>query len=252
MHTPEMDRKTTRTLTIAALVLSLSLPAQASWTNLVDDAKKTGGELLKQQLEADQTLDETTLDRGLKEILKLGSERAVQQVSQSGAFMNNDQLRISLPESLQQLRPLLQTSGAGDPVASLEASINTAAEQAMPQLLPVVKNAISQLSFEDAHKIYDGLGDEATRYLQNQASGELLAALTPVIGQNLAGGNLTQLLANLPSTGLPSDSDINSEALTSHVANQALDGLFNAMAQEERQIRENPAARASELLQKLW
>jgi hypothetical protein len=40
--------------------------------------------------------------------------------------------------------------------------------------------------------------------------------------------------------------------LDSYVTGKALDGLFTMVAQEEARIRENPVARTSELLQKVF
>jgi hypothetical protein len=40
--------------------------------------------------------------------------------------------------------------------------------------------------------------------------------------------------------------------LDDHITNKALDGLFYMVAQEERKIRTNPAARVTDLLKKVF
>jgi hypothetical protein len=45
----------------------------------------------------------------------------------------------------------------------------------------------------------------------------------------------------------PEDFDVDS-----YVTNKAMDGLFKLVAEEEKRIRENPAARTTDLLQKVF
>jgi len=241
-------------VTVLVLAISASAPAVSGWGSLVEDVKKTGGELMNQQLAADQAIDNETLLNGLREALAVGSERAVQTIARPGGFLNDGQIRIPLPSGLERVKSLLAKAGLGDQVEAFETSINRAAEQAAPQAIPLLLNTIQQMTFDDVRRIYEGTDDEATRYLRDSLGADIAARFEPQVQQALNSVGATRYYNALageakqvPFVGSAVEVD-----LTRYVTEQAMDGLFLKLADEERQIRQNPVARTTDLLEKLW
>lgn len=234
--------------------MTLTVPVSAGWGSLVEDVKKTGGELMKQQLDADHAIDNDTLLRGLREALAVGSERAVETISQPGGFLDDARIRIPLPRAVEKLSPLLEKAGMGDQITAFETSMNRAAERAAPQATALLVNAIQSMSFDDVRRIYEGADDEATRYFQRTLGDDIARLFQPEIKDALDGVGATRyynVLADeaetLPFLGGQMNLD-----LTDYVTDQAMDGLFTKLAEQEKLIRQDPVARSTDLLKQLW
>jgi hypothetical protein len=70
---------------------------------------------------------------GLKDALTQGAQVAVQQLGKPGGFSNNPEVRIELPGNLGKVAKTMKMMGMGSQVDELEASMNKAAEVAVPQ-----------------------------------------------------------------------------------------------------------------------
>lgn len=234
--------------------LATAPSTMAGWGSVVEDVKKTGGTLLSQQLEADQAIDNDTLLRGLREALAVGSERAIETISQPGGYLDDASIRIPLPGPVEKLTPLLKKAGMGDQVDAFETSINRAAERAAPQATALLVNAIQSMSFDDVRRIYEGADDEATRYFQRTLGDDIAKLFQPEIKDALNGVGATryynvlaQEAKSIPFVGGQMNVD-----LTDYVTDQAMDGLFTKLAEQEKLIREDPLARSTDLLKQLW
>src|SRR5690606_8270302 len=97
---------------------------------------------------------------GLKEALRLGTEKAVTLTGTPNGFLQNEAIKILLPEKLQSMDKALRLAGLGPQVDDLVLSMNRAAERAAPLAGPIFKEAVTNMSFEDADKILHG-GDTA-------------------------------------------------------------------------------------------
>ncbi len=56
-------------------------------------------------------LDESTIAKGLKEALSVGTTRAVKEVSQRNGYFSNDLIKILLPEKIRTAADLLGKFG---------------------------------------------------------------------------------------------------------------------------------------------
>ncbi|SIS72882.1 DUF4197 domain-containing protein [Neptunomonas antarctica] len=253
-----------RKLTISTLLLSATLAASTShagWGDLLDSVKKTGGELLQQPAKnnsstniSSSSLSSETLINGLREALAVGSERAIKLISAEGGYLNDPQIRVPLPAGLDKLAGPLRQFGMGEQVDQFEQSINRAAERAAPQATAILVDNIRSMSFEDARKIYEGSDDAATQYFREKAGPQIAALFKPEVDSALSEvgatryyNDLASQAAQLPIVGQQVTGD-----LSSHVTKAALDGLFLKIAAEEKLIRDNPAARTTDLLKQLW
>jgi hypothetical protein len=139
--------------------------------------------------------------------------------------------------------------------------MNHAAEQAVPQAASVFADAVKNMSFEDAQAILTGTTNAATQYFRRTTETNLYTKFLPVVKKatdetgvtatykrimEKAGGGTT--LGSFGRSILGQDAfDVDA-----YVTNKALDGLFKMVAEEEKQIRQNPIARTSDLLQKVF
>lgn len=189
---------------------------------------------------------------GLKQALTQGAGKAVDVLGRPGGFMGDPKVRIGLPGKLRKAEGMLRGLGMGAQTDDLIATMNRAAEAAVPAAKPLLVDAIKQMSVDDAKGILTGGDDAATRYFQRSTSGPLTEKFRPVISQAMAGLNLNQKFQALTgSTGMLMGKTPNGY-LEDYVTRKTLDGLFLMIAQEEKTIRTNPAAAAGSLAKKVF
>lgn len=233
---------------LVAMLLFASTPVRADWSGLLDSLKSTLSGT------GSGTLQQGEVVRGLKEALSKGTSYAVSTLGRSGGFLDNPQVRIPLPKSLQRVEQALRLMGQGRLADEFVATMNHAAEQAVPEAAGVFANAISHMTVNDAMGILKGPDDAATRYFERTAGPELVQKMRPIVAQATSRAGVTasykRLIGGVPFAGdLVKNSDLN---LDSYVTDKAVGGLFKMIAVEEKRIRENPAARTTELLRKVF
>ena len=229
---------------LAAALVLLAAVGCASLQNVdLGDVVGDGGEL-----------DEATVTAGLKEALKVGSERTVVSTSAVDGFLGNALIRIALPEQLTSAASTLRSVGLGTYVDELETAMNRAAEQAAGEARQILWDAVTAMTIADAFAILRGHDTAATEYFRDRTAEVLRARFAPIVQQKTASvglgrlyGQLTAAYENLPLTGKPELVD-----LDDYVTDEALDGLFTVLAQEEREIRRDPAARTTDLLRRVF
>ena len=141
-------------------------------------------------------------------------------------------------------------SGLAD---DLELRMNRAAETAVPQAKELFWQAVSEMTLEDAQGILGGPDDAATRYFQDKMTAPLDRALH-ARGQCRA-GRCRRGPGLRPDDGRLRGAAVRARVetdLTPYVVQQALDGMFLMLAREEAAIRQDPAARTTELLQTVF
>ena len=113
--------------------------------------------------------------------------------------------------------------------------------------------AISEMTLEDAEAIYNGPNDSATQYFRPKMSGPLAEEMRPVVEPTLSEVGVVQAFDALMGEykSLPLVPDVKVD-LTTYALEEASDGLFFMLAREEEAIRENPAKRTTELLQRVF
>jgi hypothetical protein len=201
----------------------------------------------------DAPLDESTVAAGLREALRVGTERAVALTSQTDGFWGNPSLRIPLPSALEPMADALRALGLGGQVDELELAMNRAAERASSQAIDVFWAAIAQMTLRDAFDILNGDDTAATEYFRARTSDTLSARFRPLVDERMQQVGVYRIYEPLQSryAALPFVTKPALE-LDAYVTDRALDGLFGMLAQEERRIREDPAARSSELLRRVF
>ena len=201
----------------------------------------------------DPTLTSEEVAQGLKQALTKGISKGADQASTEGGYYENPRLRIPFPEDAQRVEQKLRQIGLGNEVDKFIVTLNRGAEEAAKEAKPIFIDAIRQMSIRDAWGILRGDEDAATQYLRRTTSDQLRAKFEPVITKALDQVNATRYYGDIVSTynRLPGTTDVNPD-LTDYATERALDGLFLLVAEEEKNIRENPVARTTELLKRVF
>lgn len=190
---------------------------------------------------------------GLKEALRVGTERVVGQLGRADGFNTDSKIHIPLPDSLHKAQSALKLIGASGLADDLELRLNRAAEAATPKAKAIFWDALSNLTLRDAQGILNGPQDAATQYFRTNMSGPLANAMRPVVDGSLAEVGALQsydaMAGKAKAAGLAPDAK---GELSSYVLKRALDGIFLYLAQEEADIRNNPAKRSTDLLRKVF
>lgn len=190
---------------------------------------------------------------GLKEALKVGTTKWSSNLSKAGAFFKNPSLKILFPPEVKNVSDKLKSLGMTKLVNDFEKSMNTAAERAMVKAKPIFVNAITSMNISDAMNILKGSDNAATNYFKQKTRQKLLSAFKPEINKSLKAVNATKYWSDITSTynKLPFVTKVNTD-LAGYVTNRAIDGLFKKIADEEKNIRNNPSARVSSILKKVF
>lgn len=240
----------------ALLALLLASSAQAGWNDLLNQ----GQELLKQSTQTQSSssattdLDNDTLAAGLREALEVGTQRAVETLSAQDGYLGNPAVRIPMPGYIETASGLLRKAGLGSQVDAFELSMNRAAEAAVTEATPIFVDAVKGMTIEDARRIYAGGDSAATEYFKTKTYDQLGEKFKPRIEESMAQYGVTsayQLLVDSAGSKVPMLGGMNLD-LADHVTEKALDGLFLMLAEEEKKIREQPIARSTELLKKVF
>lgn len=190
---------------------------------------------------------------GMKAMLEQSTRIAVEQLSKPGGFNKNPDVRIELPGNLGKIARTMKMFGQGQHVTALEDSMNRAAEAAVPHAQELLLDAVKKMTISDAKSILSGPDNSATAYLDKSSREQLRTRFLPMIEQVTQSSGLAQqynAFARQASTfGMI---DAKDASIESYVTEQALDGLFTIIAEQEASIRQNPAQAASDVAKKVF
>ena len=194
---------------------------------------------------------------GLKEALDKGTEHAANTLGREGGFLQNVQVRIPLPERLRNVERALRTLGQDQLVNEFERAMNRAAEKAVPEAVEVLASSIRQMRLTDTQAILRGHDTAATDYFRRTSETNLYERFLPIVKQATAAVGVTAAYKRMTERvafGGLGEAVFGRDAvdLDAYITQRALDALFVKIAEQEKLIRENPAARTPELLRKVF
>lgn len=193
---------------------------------------------------------------GLKQALEIGAEQAASLSSKTDGFYKNDLIKIPFPEDAIKVKETAEQYGLGGQVEKFEMTLNRAAEEAAKQAAPIFVNAIKGMTVADGFAILNGGHDAATNFLKEKTTAQLRTQFEPKVSTAIQTVELTKYWEPLISkyntvTMFTGGEQINPD-LQDYITQKAIEGLFVHVAQEELKIRENPQARVTDLLQKVF
>ena len=198
-------------------------------------------------------LTESTVADGLKEALRVGTDRTSSSLSARGGFSDNSFLRIVLPSKFETAASRLRSLGLGSQVDEFETQMNRAAEQAALEAVDVFAAAIQAMTVQDAFAILNGPEDAATVYFRDRTSSELNSRFQPVVQSAMEKVGVYNAYNSLVRryNAIPLVKPITVD-LQTHIVDGTLHGMFSVLATEEQRIREDPIARTTDLLKRVF
>jgi hypothetical protein len=198
-------------------------------------------------------LSETDAASGVRAALEKGAVAAVGLLGRTDGFLGNPKVRIPLPGVLEDAAKLLKATGQGKRVDELITAMNRAAEAAVPEAKPLLINAVKSMSVEDARKVITGGDDSVTQFFAGKTREPLAVKFLPIVTRATEKVSLAAkynaVAGKAMGLGLVKKEEAN---VQQYVTGKALDGLFLMIGEEERKIRQNPAAAGSAILKKVF
>jgi uncharacterized protein DUF4197 len=233
-------------LAAAAVLFVLAGPAGAQWDKLL---KGLGGG----QGTAGAGLSDAKIGAGLKEALQVATEKTVGLTGKTDGYFTNQAIKILMPEKLRNFESGLRAVGFGGQVDELVLGMNRAAERAAPQAKQIFFDAIGEMSFDDARKLLNGGDTAATEFFRGKTTPRLTTAFRPAVEQSMNQVGVSRQYKDLVGR-FESIPFAKSQAfdLDGYVVDKGLGGLFTVLAEQEKQIRTNPTARATDLLKEVF
>lgn len=189
---------------------------------------------------------------GLREALSLGAQRGAGKLSAADGFFANAALKILMPPEARKVEETLRGIGMGKQVDQAILAMNRAAEDAAASAAPIFVDAVKGMTINDAMGILKGGDSAATQYLRSRTSTQLTGAFRPVIEQSLRKVDATRHWNTIFTYYNRVSRDKVNPDLSAYVTEKALSGIFTQLAEEEKSIRKDPAARTTELLKRVF
>lgn len=232
-------------VSILFLITGCSSQAQFNKTKL--------GKALEKIQTQGGALSENEIAMGLKEALKVGISNGSEQASQTDGYLKNEFIKILFPPDARRVEERLRQIGLGNEVDRFVMSLNRAAEDAAKRSKPIFVSAITSMTITDAVGILKGDETAATEYLRRTTNDELYQTFFPVVDSTLNLNQATKYYADLVNTynKIPLVQKVNPD-LKQYATQKAMDGLFVLIAQEEKKIRQDPAARINDILRRVF
>lgn len=229
-----------------ALCIGMLLFSTAAHAQLEELAKRAG-------LGNAGGLSDSKVASGLKEALRVGADNAVKLTGKTDGYFGNQAIKILMPSNLRPLERGLRAIGFGPKIDEFILSMNRSAEAAAPAAKKIFGDAILAMTFDDARKILSGGDTAATEYFKSKTSAQLTAAFQPFVEKTMSQNGVTQQYKALTDQyqSIPFAKS-QSLDINKYVVAKALDGLFYELADQERQIRKDPAARTTSLLKEVF
>ena len=221
--------------------------AQINFNKLKNVAAKAKEHISTKDLTQEEVVE------GLKEALILGTNNSTAEASKIGGFNNNLSIRILFPEDAEKMKKALVKLGMQSQIEKFEFTINEAAEDASHFAKEIFLNAVKAMTINDAMSVLEGDDNAATIYFKKRTSQLLYAKFKPIIKSSIDKVNLTKHWQTLilRYNAIPFTQEVNTD-LADYVTNETIEGLFILIAKEEINIRKNPKARVTDILQKVF
>jgi hypothetical protein len=190
----------------------------------------------------------------MRQALEQGVGKGISLLNVQDGFFGNQAYKLFLPQEAQRIENTLRQLGMGGMVDRAILQINRSAEDAVGYARPIFVDAIREMTITDALNIIRGPRDAATQYFRQKTTEKLTAAFTPVIKSSLDKFSATKYYNEVISTynNFPTTMNKLNPDLPSYVVGKAVDALFDQIAKEEANIRENPVARTTDILRKVF
>lgn len=212
-----------------------------------------GCEVIK-QLPQSTGVTEAEAAEGIKEALSQGLVKSVLQLNKEDGFFKDAFYKILLPDDAKKIESTLRDIGLGSMVDKAILQINRGAEDAAGYAKPIFVDAVKRMDIGDAIGLVRNGDTSATHFFREKTTAQLTAAFLPIIKSSLDKVNATKYYGDMVNkyNSLPIVFKKLNPDLAGFVTNKATNALFDLVAKEEKNIRNNFAARTTDLLKKVF
>lgn len=206
------------------------------------------------QIDLGDLITDPNIAEGLKEALNVGTDTAVSNGSKFNGYFGNPEIKIPFPEEADVVLTVVGAIPGGDAlIDDFVESLNRAAEDAANKATPILKDAILEITFDDAVAILDGADTAATNYLRIHTFEDLYSAFKPDIQTSLesVGAQAAWEAVMDLYNSIPFVEDVNTD-LADYATTRGLDGLFVLVGHEEEKIRNDVNHQVTDLLQEIF
>jgi hypothetical protein len=214
-------------------------------------------------------LTDAEIAAGLKEALTYGSKYALNKLGVRDGFFLDNAVKIGLPDDVTLIVKQISAVPLFKEVIKeieqdLVLTINRAAESSIEEVIPIVVNAITDMTIQDAKTIlFSDDNIAATNYLHTKTYDPLCdvcesaieGALNKKIVLNTSAQDVWKkftdcynTVANIPLVNL----DPVETNLATYTTQKTLNGVFVKIGDEEIKIRTDITARVTDLLRKVF
>lgn len=206
------------------------------------------------QLPQSTGVTESEAGQGIREALSQGLVKAVLHLNREDGFFKDALYKILLPPDAKKIENTLRDIGLGSIVDKAILQINRGAEDAAAFAKPIFVDAIKSMTLSDAIGLVRNGDTSATHFFREKTTSQLVAAFLPVIKSSLDKVQATKYYGDIVTkyNSLPLVFKKLNPDLPGFVTEKATNALFNLVADEERNIRQNIAARTTEILRKVF
>ncbi|BCS89416.1 DUF4197 domain-containing protein [Pseudodesulfovibrio sediminis] len=229
-------------LIITALTLTTLLAAGFAYAGW-GDIPKSVGDAASTAAGLPYTPSEATA--AIKEVLGMGTDSAVETLGTSGGFMDDPVAAIPLPDMFKNM---------GSDSSGLLSALNTAAEDSVPSVGGLFKDAIDNLDVSNPTAMLDsGSSDTAiTTYFEGQSRASLKTLAKPIVSKSLDAAGAGTYLSALTTAQQAASITGTTFDPVDYVTDQTLDAMFHYIGEQEKNLRSTGGAGASALLQKIF
>lgn len=199
-------------------------------------------------------VSEAEAGEGIKEALGQGLVKAVLQLNREDGFFKDALYKVLLPPDAKKIENTLRDLGMNKMVDKAILAINRAAEDAAGFAKPIFVDAIKSMTISDAIGLVRNGDTSATHFFRIKTTDKLVAAFMPVIKSSLDKVDATKYYGDIVNTynNFPTTIKKINPDLPAFVTGRATEALFDLVAKEEVNIRQNIVARTTDLLRKVF
>lgn len=208
---------------------------------------------IQKNMEGSGALTNGEIISGLKQALEVGTGNAVKILNKEDGYFKDPLVKIPFPQDALRAADKLRDLGMGNLVDNFIMTLNRGAEKAAKEAAPIFVDAIKQMTFADAKNILQGPENAATEYFKGKTSQSLFGKFSPVIKTTLDQVNATKYWGDITGTynKIPFVQKVETD-LVKYTTDKAMTGLFMKLEGEEKKIRQDPMARVTDLLRKVF
>ncbi|HTL81862.1 MAG TPA: DUF4197 domain-containing protein [Bacteroidia bacterium] len=191
--------------------------------------------------------------QGLKDALSQGATNGSNKASAVDGFNANPRIHIPFPPAAQKVADFVISIGMQSQVDKFVLTLNRAAEDACKGAAPIFIDAIKSMTVSDGLTILKGSDTAATHFLRDKCAIALGVKFKPTVQQSTQKVKLTEYWTPLTTAynKIPTHTAVQTD-LDQYVTDLAVSGIFKLVGDEETSIRTNPAARATDIMKKVF